>query len=235
MQTSYITSPVFPGTVVCAIPLAIAGSSSSGFYITHILGGPFSETPQQSPAFLDPQTHSIQVPPNLICLSYLLLPDYNSSLPLDELGPDHYTTEPFSVPGMSSFQPFTVPTVPFTNSIEMPTQQARAFTNGSLLLEEPYLPQSSSQNISPCSCCPTFHPVDQAPEDQAFVLDPLPVHSTQDTFVFPEQLSTSLTLDSNLVMNDSSSQGPFLAPPILTGSSPMSRQTQSYVGTGTSY
>ena len=226
MQSYYTTTtegPVFPGTVIRAIPLA-----GSGFYIAHILADSSSQPLRQSSAFLDSQIYSVYIPPNLIlCLPYLVLPDCNPAPPLDEHGPGLYTTEPFSEPSMSSFQPFTALklTVPFTSSIQMPTLQAGEFTNG--VLAEPYLSQSSNLNISPGGYYPTFHPVDQALEDQAFTLslDPLPVHSTQDTFILPEQLSSSLALDPNLVMDDFS-QRPFLAPPILTGSSPVSRQTQ---------
>ena len=222
MQTYYIATPegpVLPGTVLCAIPLA--SSPSSGFYITHISEDPFPERPQQSPA-------SIHVLPYIILyLPYLPLSGYT----LDEHGPSRYTTEPHNVPDMSSFQAFTGATVPITNSTQMSTPQAEAFTNWPQA--ESYLSQSSNINISPSGYYPTFQPVDQALEVQTLNLDPLPSHSVQDNFVLPEQLSTSLALDPNLLM-DNFPQGSFLAPPILTGSSPVPRQTQSCVDTSAS-
>lgn len=224
MQTYYIATTEGP-VVFYAIPLAIVGPSSSGSYITHIIEDPFSEPPQQSPPFLGPQPYSTHTPPNLIlCLPYLLLPDYSPSLPLGEHGPGHYyTTEPYSGPDIS--QPFTASTVPFANS-------TGELTNG--VLAEPYYLQPSGLNISPGSYYPTFQHVDQALEDQAFTLDPLPDHPTQDNFPLPEQPYTSLVLDPNLVMDDFS-QTPFPAPPILTGSfNPVSRQTQSCVNTSAS-
>lgn len=110
---------------------------------------------------------------------------------------------------MSRIQTFTAPTIPFTNG---PPEES---------LPRSYMP--------PCGFCPTFPPIDQGLRGQAYFLD-----SAQHNFnaILHTQLSTNLPVDPNLAMNNPPySQSPLLRTPVSTGSSPVSRRTQPFVGT----